>query len=364
MILPTHVDVLLPRRPYANYFLIVTICITSTLQILGVIPFDFLMEYFVAKEFSKPTGLFLSVFLHLDFFHLIGNMAFQWVFGNAVCSKIGNWRFLVLYFIFEFASSVCHIQFSDKGAIGASGAINGIIGIYFVMYPRNYINVFYLLWITFWGTTRVPGYVLIVFWFIMDAMGALDGGGMTAYWAHLGGFAGGVIMGGIMLKFKMIEFHKVDLPHLFERFFGRFNADEISDVMIQTCSLMQDREFNVRIGDMDDVCYPSHILYRMMESGKVRGDDEVLNEKTGKWETFAHFFGNASRSPEMISLKNKAEFENTLPEKEYFLHKDNQNYGPYKVSDLKTHVQNGQIGIDELLFEAETNNWMKVKDIV
>ena len=364
MIIPTHVDVLLPRRPYANYFLMASITLTSTLQILGFLPYDFLMKYFVAKDFSQPSGLFLSVFLHLDFFHLIGNMAFQWVFGNAVCSKIGNWKFLILYFLFEFASSVCHIQFSANGAVGASGAINGIIGLYFAMYPSNYIYVFYFFWFSFWGHSRVPGYLLIVSWFILDAWGALGGGGMTAYWAHLGGFAGGMLAAIIMLKFRWIEFHRVDLPHLFERFFGRFNLDVISPEMIEACSLMGAKEYTVRIGDMDDVKYPANILYRMMESGKVKGDDEILDEKTGIWLTFAHYFAAVAHSPEMISKKNKAAVENSLPEAEYFLHKGGQNFGPYKVLELKNHVQNGQIEEDALVFEAETNNWMKVKDIV
>ncbi|MCM8526719.1 MAG: rhomboid family intramembrane serine protease [Lentisphaeraceae bacterium] len=364
MILPTHVDVLLPRRPYANYFLMAAITLTSTLQILGYLPHEFLMEYFVAKDLKKPSGLFLSVFLHMDFFHLIGNMAFQWVFGNAVCSKIGNWKFLILYFLFEFASSICHIQFSDNGAIGASGAINGIIGLYFAMYPRNYIYVFYFFWFSFWGHTRVPGYLLIVSWFIMDAWGALEGGGMTAYWAHLGGFAGGMLAAVIMLKNHWIEFHRVDQPHLFEKFFGRFNVDSFTAKMIEACALMDNKEFTVRIGDMDDVRYPANILYRMMESGKARGDDEIYDEKTAKWISFAHFFNTLSASPEIISKRNKAVVENTLPEKEYFIHKDGENFGPFKILDLKNHLHNGQIEEDALVFEAETNNWMKVKDIV
>ena len=66
----------------------------------------------------------------------------------------------------------------------------------------------------------------------------------------------------------------------------------------------------------------------------------------------------------MISRKNKAIEENVLPRTDYFVHKDGQNYGPYKLLDLKTYVSNGQISEDELIFEAETNNWMKVKDVI
>ena len=364
MIVPTHVDVLLPRRPYANYILMALIFAVSTINFLGHIPYEVQLNYFAAYSLSNPSGLFLSVFLHTDIFHLTGNMVFQWVFGNAVCSKIGNWRFLILYFAFEFASSICHIQFSELPAIGASGAINGIIGFYFALYPWNYIYVFYFFYLTLWGHTRVPGYVLIILWFLLDAWGALDGGGMTAYWAHLGGFASGMIIAVIFLKFKLVEFHKVDQAHLFQRFFGRFNVDEITAEMIQSCRLLENKELLVRIGDLDEVRYPANILYRMMESGKARGDDEVYNEKTLKWELFAKYFADLAQSPQILSRKNKEFEESLLPEKEYFHHKEGQNFGPYKVSDLKNQIENGQITEDALVFESETNNWMKVKDLV
>ena len=364
MLIPTHVDVLLPRRPYVNYLLIALSTILSTVYILGYFPLS-VTGYFVAGgRDPQPIGMILCVFLHLDFFHLIGNMIFQWVFGNAVCSKIGNWRYLFLYLTFTLAASVCHSWFSTNGAIGASGAINGIIGFYFAMYPRNYIYVFYWFYITFWGHSRVPGYVLIIFWFIMDAWGALGGEGGVAYWAHLGGFAAGMISAVIFLKFKWIQFHRIDQDHLFQRFFGRFNVDEITKEMAEACFLLKEKEMTVRIGDMDDVKYPASILYRMMETGKVRGDDEVLDGHTGKWETFTKYFGALVMSPEMISKKNKAVEASELPEEEYFIHKDGQNFGPYKVSDLKSYVVNGEVSEDALMFESKTNNWMKVRDVL
>jgi len=323
-------------------------------------------KYFVVqREVGTISGMFLCVFLHLDFFHLIGNMVFQWVFGNAICSKIGNWRYLIVYFAFAFAASICHTWFSQRGAIGASGAINGIIGFYFAIYPRNYIYVFYWFYITFWGHSRVPGYVLVVLWFIMDAWGALsDSGDMVAYWAHLGGFASGIIIAVIFLSFKLIHFHRIDQEHLFHKFIGRFNLDEITKEMSEACYLLNDKEFSVRIGDMDDVKYPASILYRMMETGKVRGDDEIFDDRTGKWETFAVFFGKLITSPEIISKKNKAIEDSQLPEHEYFIHKDGQNYGPYKVMDLKNYVANGEVSEDALMFESKTNNWMKVRDVL
>ena len=363
MIVPTHVDVLLPRKPYANYFLIGSITVVSLIYLFGFMPQE-VSRYFIARHDYPLSGYFLSAYLHLDFMHLLGNMAFQWVFGNAVCSKIGNWRFLILYFVFEFASSLCHVHFSLNGVIGASGAINGIIGFYFALYPSNYIYVFYWFYISPWGHTRVPGYVLIIFWFIMDAWGALTGGGFVAYWAHLGGFAAGMVVAIIFLKMKWVHFHKRDHDHLFQKFFGRFNLDEITPEMVVACQLLGDREVEVRLGVMDEVKYPASILYRMMETGKAKGDDEILNAATGKWETFAVFFGHLCQSPEMISMKNKAVADEVLPQEKYFVHRDGENFGPYKVFELKTHVANGQIGVEELICEAETHNWMKVKDVI
>ena len=70
IIIPTHVDVLLPRRPYANYILMGIITVLSTIYILGGMSIE-VRDHFVARSFKQPEALFLSVFLHMDFFHFL-----------------------------------------------------------------------------------------------------------------------------------------------------------------------------------------------------------------------------------------------------------------------------------------------------
>ncbi|MHC4085845.1 MAG: rhomboid family intramembrane serine protease, partial [Planctomycetota bacterium] len=80
------------------------------------------------------------MWLHLDYIHIIFNLVFIWVFGNAVCAKIGNVLYLPVYIAVGMLAAVIHLVFDNRGAVGASGALYGIIGAYFVLYPYNSIK--------------------------------------------------------------------------------------------------------------------------------------------------------------------------------------------------------------------------------
>ncbi len=151
-------------------------------------------------------GLFGHMWLHGGLFHLIGNLIFLWLFGNAVCSKIGNLYYLPVYVVLGLVAGITHLLFSDIPILGASGAINGIVGMYLVFFPENSISCFFwflfLFWRLFWFSLR--SFWMILMWFAFDILGAMRGAGGVAYLAHIGGFVAGVGLAIFMLRTKMI----------------------------------------------------------------------------------------------------------------------------------------------------------------
>ena len=148
-------------------------------------------------------GLFGHMWLHGGILHLVGNLIFLWLFGNAVCSKIGNALYLPIYVLAGLAAAISHLLFSDVPALGASGAINGMVGMYLVFFPENSISCFFFFYFRpYWFTVR--SFWMILLWFAFDIWGALEGGGGVAYLAHIGGFATGFAMAIVLLKTKLI----------------------------------------------------------------------------------------------------------------------------------------------------------------
>ena len=146
------------------------------------------------------TGLFGHMWLHGGPLHLSGNLLFLWVFGNAVCAKIGNAIYLPVYIGLGLMAAVTHLIFVGKSMIGASGAINGIVGMYLVFFPENDISCLWVLFFPFVKRFTVSSYWMILLWFVFDILGAIFGGKGVAYFAHLGGFAAGFVLAVIMLK--------------------------------------------------------------------------------------------------------------------------------------------------------------------
>ena len=161
-------------------------------------------------------GLFGHMWLHGSILHLLGNMLFLWIFGNAVCAKIGNLRYIPAYIGLGLIAGISHLMFVGGGVLGASGAINGIVGMFLILFPQNEITCYWIFFVPFMvrGFARefcVSSAWIILFWLVFDILGAmLGGGGGVAYFAHLGGFAGGVILAILMLKFKMLTMERYE----------------------------------------------------------------------------------------------------------------------------------------------------------
>lgn len=145
------------------------------------------------------NGVFLplvtSMFLHLGFAHLAGNMLFLWIFGDNVEDFFGHFMYLLFYLICGVGSGLLHVLFnwdSVLPALGASGAISGVMGAYLVLYPGSRI-----LTLVFIFLVPLPAVVILGYWFFLQfvagvsSLGAITQGGV-AWWAHIGGFLLGI----------------------------------------------------------------------------------------------------------------------------------------------------------------------------
>jgi membrane associated rhomboid family serine protease len=141
--------------------------------------------------------LITSMFLHANLLHVGGNMLFLWIFGNNVEDKLGELKFLVVYFASGIAGSLLQIFITPDSTIpmlGASGAISGLLAAYVLYFPRARILTFVVPFFIF----TLPAYVFIGYWIALQALnaflniGAIGGG--VAFFAHVGGFGTGLIL--------------------------------------------------------------------------------------------------------------------------------------------------------------------------
>ncbi len=135
--------------------------------------------------------LFTSMFLHGGFMHLAGNMLFLWIFGDNVEDFFGHLGYLAFYLVCGIGSGLVHVLFnlgSPYPAIGASGAISGVMGAYILLYPRNRILTFFFIFLI-----PVPAFIILGYWFVLQFLEGVGQLGMAArggvaFWAHIGGF--------------------------------------------------------------------------------------------------------------------------------------------------------------------------------
>ena len=146
---------------------------------------------------GNMLSIITSMFLHAGIAHLVGNMVFLFVFGDNIEDRFGRIKYLLAYIFWGVAAALIHSLYAVYAgdgqipAIGASGAISGVLGAYLVMFPRFKI---YTIVVAFFITTiRIPAIAFIPFWFIMQIiLQLLDPLGGVAYFAHIGGFVAGV----------------------------------------------------------------------------------------------------------------------------------------------------------------------------
>jgi membrane associated rhomboid family serine protease len=190
------------ENPSSTRPVVTTALITVNVAVFVWSLFDFenvIMTWGFTPAHFVAVTLLTSMFLHGGIDHIFGNMLYLYIYGDNIEDRFGRWKYILFYLLAGLAAGLVHFL-SEPGslvpAIGASGAISGVLGAYLAMFPRvkiRAIGPFYMIY-------RIPAYVLIGFWFLLQLIfgtislvGGIGSG--IAFWAHIGGFAFGYLIG-------------------------------------------------------------------------------------------------------------------------------------------------------------------------
>ncbi len=164
-------------------------------RIWGLVP-----AQLMAHPDTKWVNIFTAMFLHGGWFHILSNMWVFFIFGDNVEDRMGGGRFLIFYLLSGVAAALLEsylLKNSSVPMIGASGAIAGVLGAYLVLFPRariaSLVPIFFIFTII-----EIPATIFLLFWFVSQLFSgwlSLQGssGSGVAWWAHIGGFAFGVL---------------------------------------------------------------------------------------------------------------------------------------------------------------------------
>ena len=197
------------HRPYLTYSLIL-INILVFLWEMSLPPTDLMQAFYqlslvpcqLVHSFTpvQVVDFFRGMFLHADFWHLVGNMVFLWIFASNVEDFLRHRWFLLLYFVGGFVAALTHTvlyHYVCLPLIGASGAISAVLGAYIVLYPGTRVRVGFPFFRFFILPMTLPAYMVLGLWFILQvfngtaALSSQAGG--VAFWAHVGGFVFGLL---------------------------------------------------------------------------------------------------------------------------------------------------------------------------
>jgi len=203
--------------PYVNWFLIVLNILIyfyqSTLGPRAEAQFEMLygevpshLAAFLAGSTRYPLPavvlpFFTSMFLHGNWLHVLSNMWFLYIFGDNIEDYLGHFKYLVFYLLsglLAMSTQVAIYLHSSVPTVGASGAIAGVLGAYFILYPRARVLTWFFVFVFY-----IPAWVMLGYWFVLQffegaaslsmARPGHDMGGV-AFWAHVGGFVAGMVM--------------------------------------------------------------------------------------------------------------------------------------------------------------------------
>ncbi|MDY6971554.1 MAG: rhomboid family intramembrane serine protease [Thermodesulfobacteriota bacterium] len=181
--------------------------LNSFILMYGLVPVRYSLPE-IASQFSfgqQVLPFFSFMFLHGGFWHLLGNMWSLYIFGDNVEDRLGSFRYLVFYLLCGFLSGLSHLFInwqSNTPTIGASGAIAGVMGAYFLLYPKSriltLIPIFFIPYFI-----ELPAFFFLGLWFVLQfisAAGTGSQGAGIAWWAHIGGFLSGMIFLKLFLR--------------------------------------------------------------------------------------------------------------------------------------------------------------------
>jgi membrane associated rhomboid family serine protease len=203
-------------NPWVTYFLIglnlliylfESVIDPRSLELLvrqfGVVPSHLAAFLSGSPEYPLPAivlPFFTSLFLHGGWMHVIGNMWFLFIFGDNVEDYLGHFKYLVFYMLTGVLAMGTHVAMnpgSTAPALGASGAIAGVLGAYFVLYPRARVLTWFFVFVLW-----VPAWIILGYWFVLNFLSGTatalavqrQNMGGVAFWAHVGGFISGALL--------------------------------------------------------------------------------------------------------------------------------------------------------------------------
>jgi membrane associated rhomboid family serine protease len=209
--------------PYVTYFIITLNVVVFLFELsvgmqgqralnglmyqFGVVPRHFERALAGSSPYSLPglsVTILTSMFLHASWLHIIGNMWVLWIFGDNIEDYLGHFVYLLFYLVSGFAGAVSHILLNaDSGvpSVGASGAIAGVMGAYFLLYPKARVLTIVplIVFFTFWW---LPAWIVLGYWFLVQFLSGAATAiaessqttGGVAFWAHVGGFIAGIVL--------------------------------------------------------------------------------------------------------------------------------------------------------------------------
>jgi membrane associated rhomboid family serine protease len=157
---------------------------------------------------QPATTIITSMFLHGGIWHVLGNMLYLFIFGAAVEYRMGASRYAAFYFASGIAAALATILIAPESrvpVIGASGAIAGVLGAYFIFYPRGRITTILPIFV-FIQVVEIPAVIYLLLWFAIQLYAGIAAGqqgaamGGVAWWAHVGGFLFGLALGPLLAK--------------------------------------------------------------------------------------------------------------------------------------------------------------------
>ena len=165
---------------------------------------------------AAPVGetlldAFRSMFLHGSWAHLVGNMTFLWIFGRNIEDYFGHRKFLVLYLVTGFIAAFTETLVNSGlcvPMIGASGAIAGVLGAFLILFPGVRIRIMIIFFRFFPRFYDISALIVLGYWFVLQlfngvlSLGANTLGGGIAFFAHIAGFIGGLVIAFIIMMFK------------------------------------------------------------------------------------------------------------------------------------------------------------------
>jgi membrane associated rhomboid family serine protease len=202
--------------PYVTYFLIgLNLLIFFFESMLDPVGLNALVSQFAAVPAHLSAFLagssrysllavilpfFTSMFLHGSLMHVVGNMWFLYIFGDNIEDYLGHFQYLVFYLLAGFIAMAAQVivdPYSRVPTLGASGAIAGVLGAYFILYPRARVLTWFFMFVLY-----IPAWIMLGYWFVLQFFSgavtalAYEGHsvGGVAFWAHVGGFIAGIVM--------------------------------------------------------------------------------------------------------------------------------------------------------------------------